>query len=276
MAYEADLTDYKYTFSSTERRFSGLPLVNVGWMEPPHPMPAGDAPSGFAERLATFCAWDKLVNLLAGHQDCGFCHVTYSDHCKGFKSPLGNGEIRVLGNGVVYAAPSLICHYVAAHSYLPPAEFVAAVMSGPRPGDRVYLKYRFHWWEATMQSGRRHLRGPAGSSLGPLVWRFRGMAWLAILMVAVGLVHPGGPRLTMAVLLGLAGLLWLLRAGLRCPVCEKRMSLPFREQAGWSTPPESAWQRQWSTIYCNDCGIGLRTNETLWGDPVCEVVTTWA
>ncbi|WP_455682030.1 DUF7919 family protein [Streptomyces violaceus] len=32
-------------------------------------------------------------------------------------------------SGVAYAAPELIAHYVEAHGYLPPADFVAAVLS---------------------------------------------------------------------------------------------------------------------------------------------------
>ena len=42
---------------------------------------------------------------------------------------LGNGEIRVTGeDGTVYAAPTMIAHYVAEHHYLPPQEFVDAVL----------------------------------------------------------------------------------------------------------------------------------------------------
>jgi hypothetical protein len=38
-----------------------------------------------------------------------------------------NGEIRVAGEQVVYAAPLLIIHYIEEHGYLPPAEFLEAV-----------------------------------------------------------------------------------------------------------------------------------------------------
>ena len=274
MAYATDLSEPDSYYKYWERPFSGVPLVNVGWMEPPHPMPRGDAPHGFAERLAAFCARDKLLCLECGHQDCGFCDLTYSDHLRRTGSPLGNGEIRVLGNGVVYAAPSLICHYVAAHSYLPPAEFVAAVMNGPRPDDPAYVKYRFYWWDATMQQAARS-KGPPGSTLGPLVRRMRGMVWIIILMFAFGLRHPGGVLVTVPVLLSLAAVWMLLRTRLRCPVCLKRMTMPFREQPGWSSPPGSPWEHAWSTIYCNDCGVGLRASTALWGNPVAEVLTNW-
>ncbi|MCX7805518.1 MAG: hypothetical protein N3A38_10060 [Planctomycetota bacterium] len=39
-------------------------------------------------------------------------------------------EIRVLGrDGKIYAAPTLIYHYVVAHKYRPPQEFIDAVMT---------------------------------------------------------------------------------------------------------------------------------------------------
>jgi hypothetical protein len=45
----------------------------------------------------------------------------------------GNGEIRVTAtNGINYVAPVLILHYVGAHEYLPPKEFIDAVMRAAR------------------------------------------------------------------------------------------------------------------------------------------------
>lgn len=37
--------------------------------------------------------------------------------------------MRVMGSGVAYAAPELVAHYVEAHGYLPPADFIEAVLS---------------------------------------------------------------------------------------------------------------------------------------------------
>lgn len=34
-----------------------------------------------------------------------------------------------MGDGVAYAAPELIAHYVEAHDYQPPADFTEAVLS---------------------------------------------------------------------------------------------------------------------------------------------------
>jgi hypothetical protein len=41
----------------------------------------------------------------------------------------GNGEIRVrAANGITYVAPVLVLHYVVEHGYLPPQEFIEAVI----------------------------------------------------------------------------------------------------------------------------------------------------
>ena len=40
---------------------------------------------------------------------------------------MSNGEIRITAETVTYAAPVLIVHYVEAHGYLPPTEFLNAV-----------------------------------------------------------------------------------------------------------------------------------------------------
>jgi hypothetical protein len=43
---------------------------------------------------------------------------------------LGEAEIRVNGEGnVIFASPNLICHYIAAHGYRPPDEFMAALLA---------------------------------------------------------------------------------------------------------------------------------------------------
>jgi len=38
-----------------------------------------------------------------------------------------NGEIRVASDGVTYAAPILIVHYIEEHGYLPPTQFLEAI-----------------------------------------------------------------------------------------------------------------------------------------------------
>lgn len=52
---------------------------------------------------------------------------------------LGTAEICAYGeSGVLYAAPTLIYHYIAKHHYRPPDELVQAVIRGPRPPGDEY------------------------------------------------------------------------------------------------------------------------------------------
>jgi hypothetical protein len=48
--------------------------------------------------------------------------------CPGLLSGPLAAEIRIRGLGVVYAAPNLVSHHVAVHDYMPPQEFVEAVL----------------------------------------------------------------------------------------------------------------------------------------------------
>lgn len=53
---------------------------------------------------------------------------------------LGRAEIRVIDTkrDVIYAAPELIIHYIVNHNYLPPEEFIDAVITGPKPNSEEF------------------------------------------------------------------------------------------------------------------------------------------
>jgi hypothetical protein len=57
-------------------------------------------------------------------------YVTVGEGEKRERVLLGNAEIMVPGlRGVYYMAPTLIYHYVQAHQYQPPDEFVESVLA---------------------------------------------------------------------------------------------------------------------------------------------------
>ncbi len=127
MAYFEDLTPYAYILGKwTEQPVA----LNVGWLDKSveyldgrHEFEIGPVPLGFTERLAELV--EHPVNLCRGWHNCWCGHAQ------------GNGEIRVTGaDGVVYAAPVLIAHYVTAHGYRPPTAFIDAVLSSEK-GDRL-------------------------------------------------------------------------------------------------------------------------------------------
>jgi len=54
---------------------------------------------------------------------------------------LGGSEIRVFSpRGQIYAAPTLIYHYINTHHYDPPEEFMRALYEGPAAGSREYFE----------------------------------------------------------------------------------------------------------------------------------------
>jgi hypothetical protein len=59
---------------------------------------------------------------------------SYRSERNGEKLLLGSSEIRVFSrNGDIYAAPTLIYHYVNPHHYAPPGAFIQALNEGPVP-----------------------------------------------------------------------------------------------------------------------------------------------
>lgn len=134
MPYYQDLTPYEYM------RLEGFPPgLNVGWLSIDHPFKNGIVP---AETIAKFKALDARgrMFLAAGHHACEFCphlanrHPAHSFEYEGETFFLGSAEIWVTSSaGICYVAPNLIIHYIEAHQYLPPEEFIQAVLQMPLP-----------------------------------------------------------------------------------------------------------------------------------------------
>lgn len=97
--------------------------LNVGWLEAGRPHPTGAVPQDVVDKLAAITTIQQ-VNACLGKHECDLCDEPRSH------PPLGSAEIRIPGRpGVVYAAPTLINHYITVHGYQPPAEFITAVQN---------------------------------------------------------------------------------------------------------------------------------------------------
>lgn len=129
--YFPDLSEYAYGRTPPQRH-----ILNVGWLSKDHPHCQGVVPAELPLRLAELVR--SPVNLYRGSHLCEFCPAPPT-----FLSPggirminpppetRGNGEVRIRAHdGMVYVAPVLIYHYVAVHGYLPPDQFIEAVMNG--------------------------------------------------------------------------------------------------------------------------------------------------
>ena len=125
MAEFQDLSVYEYSPSDKA-------MVNVGWLGHDYGFPTGHPADEVVEQLIIRAA--EQVNVMRGTHDCPFCDEESPIRIlsplvpKGWVS-LGMGEIHVQGlNRVVFAAPTLVIHYITAHQYLPPEPFLVALL----------------------------------------------------------------------------------------------------------------------------------------------------
>ncbi len=155
MTFFQDLTPYQYFLRHEP---VGLTPVNVGWLGYGRPFTQGQTSQEFKDRLLGFCSDKYVVHIARGFHVCELCDVTLDqwydedkdDHSKYGAGTewmsIGDGEIRVIGEAGIYAAPTLIYHYVIEHGYQPPDEFIEAVLKGSGPGSEEHqallAKYR--------------------------------------------------------------------------------------------------------------------------------------
>jgi hypothetical protein len=140
VTYFADLSPYSYGLDGRHDHLVEQPdAVNIGWLGAGHEFPAGQAPGWLVPGILKVVT-GGLVNLMRGYHVCDLCQPPHwpppiEMEFDGRKEGLGNGEIRVRGaDGTLYAAPSLIAHYVAEHRYLPPDGFIEAIREASHPG----------------------------------------------------------------------------------------------------------------------------------------------
>ncbi len=112
VAFFPDLSPYTYFPGETD-------TVNIGWLDRSEPFPTGETSGQFQDKLGRLIS--EPVMQTRGFHRCPFC--------RGGDRPRGSAEIRVKGWRKNYAAPVLIHHYVVAHGYKPPEEFIEAVLA---------------------------------------------------------------------------------------------------------------------------------------------------
>jgi hypothetical protein len=101
---------------------SGPMAWNIGWLDQSCPFPTGDTSGRFRSVLRQLAK--NIKNPMWGSHECEFCSG---------KGAQGNGEIHVAApDGNIYVAPALVVHYVECHNYLPPQEFIDAVLASSR------------------------------------------------------------------------------------------------------------------------------------------------
>lgn len=143
MAYFQDLTPYAYYVDPP-----GVASLNVGWLSQSMPFSQGETSQAFKDRLFQFCLDEYVVHIARGFHVCELCSKVSEEQWYaesqgryGEKTQwlnIGDGEIRVIGKSAIYAAPTLIYHYVVEHQYKPPDAFIEAVLTGPAPESEAF------------------------------------------------------------------------------------------------------------------------------------------
>ena len=154
-----------YADLSTECQVdAGAQVRAVGWLAKRggvlglfggrHPLTVGEVDAALVDRLRehTCHAWQPVV--AAGFHRCEFC----SDH-----RAAGSDNVWIPTPSLKYVAPELTIHYIEAHCYLPPQEFISAVMACPPQASEAFFQLMSgfkNWWDA-QPSGCRQGRDSA-------------------------------------------------------------------------------------------------------------------
>lgn len=122
MSYYEDLSPYNYHHHSEVE-------LNIGWLQKDQPFVVGKVPEGFLDKLKKYSEDEFIIFQTKGMHSCEFCQ----------DNKFSSNEMRIIGSdNSIYASPYLIIHYIEQHNYLPPQEFISAVLEGPEPGTESY------------------------------------------------------------------------------------------------------------------------------------------
>lgn len=131
--YYDDLVPYHYN----------LPLelsdvFTIGWLSRTHKFRVGQVSQDATEAMEELVASSR-TNKMRGYHLCEFCdsrEPIVIKH-KSEQIALGSAEIWIPSTGGigVFAAPDLVYHYVVAHMYLPPQDFINAVLAARNRSD---------------------------------------------------------------------------------------------------------------------------------------------
>jgi hypothetical protein len=105
----------------------------IGWLSVAAPYTKGAVDAESLAQMEEYARrWGDSTNALGwpaagGFHECEFCNASRA-----------SGNFGVPGNGLLYACPQMIAHYVRDHGYRPPLEFLEAIRTAPLPGTREY------------------------------------------------------------------------------------------------------------------------------------------
>ena len=105
----------------------------IGWLAAGQDFPKGEVPPQFLEKLREHLKVPWQTIKFWGSHRCELCPP--NSH-----APSDSNNLWIPGDAVVYVAPAMILHYIEAHQYKPPDEFITAVLECPAQNASAYLK----------------------------------------------------------------------------------------------------------------------------------------
>jgi hypothetical protein len=141
LTYFADLTECDY-FGAEHAHA----LLAIGWLTDDMDFPTGPTDSKVFAKLKSLLndPWQPMV--FGGIHDCELCQ---------YDPAHSHANLFVPNKSIIFVCPELILHYIAAHHYRPPDEFITAVADCP---DTRTMQYK----KMLLESGGRTLVAKSG------------------------------------------------------------------------------------------------------------------
>lgn len=141
MSYFADLSPCTYSSGPYDAASWRCPFLAIGWLEHPNEFPkGGQLVESVRDRIAFLrFAFEEVYAgiIFRGLHTCSWC---FSQGVDEWGAMLRDSEINLFipDTARVFIAPGRIDHYVEEHGYLPPNEFLEALMRCPDPRTGQY------------------------------------------------------------------------------------------------------------------------------------------
>jgi hypothetical protein len=132
----ADLSPCTYLSDSPQ-------VLAVGWLGRSESYQHGPVDEGVFAKLIELLVdpWQRIYFM--GRHECEFCRFTGCASNVSYRNQsvtVGVANVFVPGEGVLFAAPSMIVHYIDSHEYAPPQVFQDAVLACPPMRSMEYLQ----------------------------------------------------------------------------------------------------------------------------------------